>query len=78
MKLNKQLFLICTLLIFITNILFPQVAGCISVKEEEELSQEFMKVVFKKFKLIKAPVIVNYVNGVGQKIVSVYPSQPFK
>ncbi len=56
----------------------PQVAECISVKEEEELSKEFMKVVFKKFKLIKAPVILNYVNEVGQKIVSVYPSQPFK
>jgi predicted Zn-dependent protease len=78
MKFYKQLFLICTLLIFITSILFPQVAGCISVKEEEELSHEFMKVVFKKFKLIKAPVIVNYVNEIGQKIVSAYPSQPFK
>lgn len=78
MKFCRQLCVICTLLIVITGILFPQGAECITVKEEEELSREFMKVVFRQFKLIKAPVIVNYVNGVGQKIVSAFPPQPFK
>ena len=78
MRFSRKLYLICTVLIVIAGILFPRSARCITVKEEEKLSREFMKVVLKKFTLIKAPAIVNYVNAVGQKIVSVYPPQLFK
>lgn len=77
MKLYRRLFAICTILIFSTAILFPPVAEGISVKEEEELSREFLKVVFSQFQVIKDPIIVDYVNDVGQKIVSVLPPQPF-
>jgi len=77
MKFNRHLVAICTLLIFIVPILFPPGAEGISVKEEEELSREFLKVVLKHFQVIKDPIIVDYVNDVGQKIVSVLPPQPF-
>jgi predicted Zn-dependent protease len=77
MKFYRHLFAICTILIFITAILFPPGAEGISVKEEEELSREFLKVIFSQFQLIKDPIIVDYVNDVGQKVVSVLPPQPF-
>jgi len=77
MKFYRHLFAICTILIFSTAILFPPGAEGISVKEEEELSREFLKVVFTHFQLIKDPIIVDYVNDVGQKVVSVLPPQPF-
>ncbi|MDM8552974.1 M48 family metalloprotease [Desulfobacterales bacterium HSG2] len=58
--------------------LFPKSASCITIKEEEELSHEFMKMVRKHFKVIRDPLIVNYVNEIGQKIVSAFPPQPFE
>ena len=77
MKFYRHLFAVCTILIFITAIVFPPGAEGISVKEEEELSREFLKVVLTHFPLIKDPLIVGYVNDVGQKVVSVLPPQPF-
>jgi predicted Zn-dependent protease len=77
MKFCRHLFAICTIFIFITAICFPPGAEGISVKDEEELSREFLKVVLKQFQLIKDPMIVDYVNDVGQKVVAVLPPQPF-
>jgi len=77
MKFFKKLLVICTTLIVVTGILFPCGAEGITIKEEEELSREFMRVVLNQFPLIKDPIIVNYVNDIGQKIVSVLPDQPF-
>jgi len=49
----------------------------ITLKEEEELSQEFMAVVASRYTFIKDPVIEDYVNEVGQRILKVVPTQPF-
>ena len=55
----------------------PRSAVGITIKEEEELSREFQKLVLKHYQLVKDPVIVNYVNKIGQKILAVMPPQPF-
>ncbi|MEW6673015.1 MAG: M48 family metalloprotease [Thermodesulfobacteriota bacterium] len=55
----------------------PRSASGITLKEEEELSREFQKLIFKHYQLIKDPVVVNYVNKIGQKILAVMPPQPF-
>ncbi len=55
----------------------PQKSMAITLAEEEELSREFMKFVFNRFSLIKDPVIADYVNSIGQKIVRELPPQPF-
>jgi len=68
---------VCAILTITASILFPQQGLGITVKEEEELSREFMRVVLAQFPLIKDPVIVNYVNDIGQKLVSAFPPQPF-
>jgi predicted Zn-dependent protease len=72
-----KIFLLCSALITITAVIIPKRALSITVQQEEELSREFMKVVLKHFELIKDPIIVNYINNIGEKIISVIPPQPF-
>jgi beta-barrel assembly-enhancing protease len=73
--------IVFNILIIITasyiNLLFPGNAFCLTVKEEEELSREFMKAVLKNYELIDDPVLVKYVGDIGAKILSVAPPQPF-
>jgi predicted Zn-dependent protease len=77
MKVIRKAFLLCFVLIFIVNILVPKGALCITIQEEEEMSREVMKVIIKHYELINDPLIVNYINQMGQKIVSALPPQPF-
>lgn len=77
MKVIRKAFLLCFVLIFIVNILVPKGALCITIQEEEEMSREVMKVIIKHYELINDPLIVNYINQIGQKIVSALPPQPF-
>lgn len=51
--------------------------GAISIQEEEELSREFLKVVRSHFQIVDDPVVVQYVNGVGRRILASMPPQPF-
>ena len=52
-------------------------ASAISLKEEQELSQQFMRMVNRHFELIDDPVIRGYVEKVGRKILAGLPPQPF-
>ena len=78
MQIVRKAFLLCFVLIFIANILVPKEALCITIQEEEEMSREVMKVIMKHYELINDPLIVNYINKMGQKIVSALPPQPFE
>ena len=77
MKFYKKIVTIFSALILLTDVCFPREALCISVKKEEEMGREFMRVVLENFELIKDPFIVNYVNKIGNKIVLALPPQPF-
>ncbi len=77
MKFYKKILIIFLALILFVNVCFPGAALCISVKKEEEMGREFMKVVLEHFELIKDPFVVNYVNNIGDKIISALPPQPF-
>jgi len=77
MKFYKKILIIFSALILLADVCFPRAALCISVKKEEEMGREFMKVVLEHFELIEAPFVVNYVNKIGNKIVSALPPQPF-
>ncbi len=50
----------------------------LTIKEEKELSREYMRVLKRYFKFIDDPVVVDYVNQVGQKILAKMPPQPFE
>ena len=77
MRLFKKILTLTAILIITVGILFPQQSLGITVKEEEELSREFLKVVFDRYQLVKDPVVVDFVNDIGQKLVAVFPHQPF-
>ncbi len=53
-------------------------AGAITIKEEKELSKEFLELLRQQLPLIEDPVIVDYVNRVGDKILAALPEQPFE
>ncbi len=59
------------------SILFQGEAFCMSAKEEEELSREFMKAVLKHYELIDDPILIKYVSDTGGKILAAAPPQPF-
>ena len=65
-------------MITICVLIFPYFCIAISVKDEKELSIEFMKAVKKRFKLIQDPLILNYVRKLGNVIVASLPPQPFE
>ncbi|MDL1968098.1 MAG: M48 family metalloprotease [Deltaproteobacteria bacterium] len=77
MKFYKKIFVILSALILLADVCFPKAAFCISVKKEEEMGREFMRVVLEHFELIEDPFIVNYVNKIGNKIILALPPQPF-
>lgn len=77
MSMFKKYILRCTVFFFICGIIFPRVTFGITIKQEEDLSREFMKLIMAHYEIIKDPLIVNYVNDVGQKLVSTLPPQPF-
>ena len=62
---------------FICLISWSLPAGAISIKEEKELSQEFMRVVYRHFEMVDDPVIVDYVTEIGKTILAGMPRQPF-
>ena len=53
-------------------------ALALTIKEERELSKEFLELLKKQLTLIEDPVIVDYVNKVGQKLLAALPEQPFE
>ncbi len=78
MKKNRQFILLSVVSLLIYCIIFPSKTWAITIKEEEELSREFLKVVLTRYEFVQDPVVVDYVKEVGQRIVSVLPPQPFK
>ncbi|MDL2321012.1 M48 family metalloprotease [Desulfosarcina sp. OttesenSCG-928-B08] len=79
MKKPKKITLILTLAAFFLSlgIFHPPDGRCISIQEERELSKEFMAYVKARYPLITDPVIVEYVNQVGNRIMATIPPQPF-
>ena len=57
---------------------WQQNALAMTAKQEEVLAEEFLTVVLNNYKLIEDPVIINYLNRIGNKILSTMPQTPFK
>ncbi|RJP93641.1 MAG: hypothetical protein C4518_05500 [Desulfobacteraceae bacterium] len=66
----------CAAILF-CGLITPETASSLSIKEEDELSKEFLKAVFQELEVIQDPVINHYINKVGHKIVAGMPEQPF-
>jgi len=78
MLLVKKCIIGIAVFIFFTGLIAPPDAESISIKEEEKLAKEFLIAVKKHLQLIDDPIIVNYLNTVGQRLVKVFPSMPFE
>ena len=74
---RKLLAVILMAVIFLTTGPNPSAYG-LTVKEEKELAREYMKVLKRYFKFVHDPVVVDYVNKIGQRILSKMPPQPFE
>lgn len=75
---NKILsFVIMVVFLAATTVVRVPEGNCITIQEEREMSKEFMMVVRSQFPLIEDPIIVDYVNRVGQRILATVPPQPF-
>lgn len=77
MRLKNQVSTALTLAAFFCSLVFSNSASAITIKEEQELSKEFMNMVTLRFQVIDDPVIVDYVNKIGHRILTKLPSQPF-
>ncbi|MFZ5570970.1 MAG: M48 family metalloprotease [Thermodesulfobacteriota bacterium] len=63
--------------LFTAIIMLCRPASAMTVKEEEEMSHEFMRMAVSHYQLIEDPMINDYVKRVGRKIIAVMPPQPF-
>ena len=64
-------------LITLVSLISPTVFS-ITIKEEEEMSRQMMAMIYKHLDVIDDPVIVPYVNEIGQRILASLPQQPFR
>ncbi len=75
-KFKKFIAATTVAVIFFCSVITPETASALTIKEEEELSVEFLEAVFEAYEIIKDPVINDYINKIGQKIISAMPPQP--
>ncbi len=78
MKPYIRIIALCLVVLLTGEFLFPGGTAAITISEEEEMSREFMRVVSRRFRIIRDPMIQEYINGIGQKILSTMPPQPFE
>ncbi len=73
-----RLFVLLCLIIVSQAMFLSGNTSAMTTSQEEELGREFMKVARSNYELVTDPVISDYVNKVGNKIVAVTPSPPFQ
>ncbi|MRR10839.1 peptidase M48 Ste24p, partial [bacterium] len=78
-RLLRHPLLTGALLVVLTlGTLAPPPAAAITFGEEEELSAEILRIIFKRMQVVEDPYITGYVNRVGRRILAVMPQQPFR
>ena len=56
----------------------PRAGFGITIGEEDELSREMLRIIFKTAQVVQDPYIADYVTRVGTRILRVMPEQPFR
>lgn len=52
-------------------------APALTISEEKELGDEFMKQARRAYRFVEDPFVDNYLNRLGRRLVSAFPEQPF-
>ncbi len=68
---------IIILVIFLSTVFFPQGSSAITVKQEEQLAREYIKILAAQMEILDDPLITGYLNALGKKLVKAFPPQPF-
>ena len=66
------------LLIVVIFLLFASNAYSITIKEEEKLAKDYLKIISKYFKVIDDPLVTTYINILGNSIVKKLTKTNFK
>ena len=69
---------VCAVLIFTLVFLCPLLSSplqAITIKEEEELGREFIKVIKRRYNIVSDPFISQYIERIGQRILKEFPPQ---
>ena len=78
MKSIKKIVAIGVVLILAFGSLVPTSVFSITVKEEEDMSRQMLTMIHKYYDIVDDPAVVNYVNDIGNRILSRLPQQPFQ
>ena len=72
--------LICWILVAVAlaTAALPRPGFAITLGEEEELSRQIMRIIFKRFEIVQDPYIAAYVSRVGRRVLAAMPEQPFR
>lgn len=77
MPMGKKITVWVVAAAWLAALLQPYPAGAITLKEEEELGRQVLGAIQARFKLVDDPMIVGYVNRLGERIAAEFPPQPF-
>ena len=77
MKTIKKFIVIGIVVLLTLGSLVSSAVFSITVREEEEMSRQMMAMIYKYYNVIDDPVVVPYVNKIGQRILATLPKQPF-
>lgn len=72
-KLNARLAVMVLIVVFLA----PHLAFGLSVKEEEDLSRKVMNAIIRHYEFVDDPVVVEYINAIGNELVAFVPDQIF-
>ena len=70
MRVFRKLIGVWLTAILVMGHLTPQAVFGLTVSEEEKMARSFLNVIYKHYEIIEDPVVVNYVNKVGKRIVA--------
>jgi len=70
MRVFQKLIGVWLTAILVVGPLTPRAAFSLTVKEEEKMARSFLNVIYKHYEIVEDPVVVNYVNKVGKRIVA--------
>lgn len=77
MDLIQKINIKLTVVVLIIFFLVPDGAFGLTVKEEEDLSVKVMNAIVKHYEFVDDPVVVEYINSIGNELVAYLPEKLF-
>jgi predicted Zn-dependent protease len=65
-------------IVFTLATVWTPVARAITVQAEEELAREFMNVVLRHYHIVRDPLVTDYLDHIGRRLLKALPPQPFE